>query len=249
MLHEALGHGSEGRVQTADEVATIDPISAYLGAHDSHKNAEVRGLLAPLADLAARHRVAVVAVTHLRKGDGPAMYRSIGSLAFVAAARSVWAVSKDKADDARRLLLPIKCNIAPDLTGLAYRIISRQAGPVVQWESDPISISADDALGADDPDGGALAEATAWLGHVLADGAAPGADVKRQAKADGIAPRTLDRAKRKLGIVCRPDGFGGPWLWEFPSSNGQSAPDSPHCATPETLAHTGETGADCDLDG
>ena len=32
----------------------IDPISAYLGNSDSHKNADIRGLLAPVADLASR---------------------------------------------------------------------------------------------------------------------------------------------------------------------------------------------------
>jgi putative DNA primase/helicase len=36
----------------------IDPITAYLGAVDSHRNAEVRRLLAPLAELAAQRRVA-----------------------------------------------------------------------------------------------------------------------------------------------------------------------------------------------
>jgi AAA domain len=76
----------------------IDPITAYLGGTDSHKNAEIRGLIAPLAALAAKHRIAVVCVTHLNKSrNGPAIYRSIGSSAFAAAARAVWAVTKDRA--------------------------------------------------------------------------------------------------------------------------------------------------------
>jgi len=33
----------------------IDPITAYLGDVDSHRNAEVRALLAPLSELAAQH--------------------------------------------------------------------------------------------------------------------------------------------------------------------------------------------------
>jgi len=42
--------------QTADaRLVIIDPISVYLGGTDSHKNADIRGLLAPLADLAARY--------------------------------------------------------------------------------------------------------------------------------------------------------------------------------------------------
>lgn len=73
----------------------VDPISAFCGDSDSHKNAEVRALLAPLSELAARRGLAVLAVTHLRKGDGAAIYRAMGSLAFTAAARAVWAVSKN----------------------------------------------------------------------------------------------------------------------------------------------------------
>src|SRR5690606_23342500 len=36
----------------------IDPITAYLGGADSHKNAEIRALLAPLSDMAANHGAA-----------------------------------------------------------------------------------------------------------------------------------------------------------------------------------------------
>jgi RecA-family ATPase len=77
-------------VQSANQprAIIIDPVSAYLGSTDSHKNAEVRSVLAPLSDLAAELRVAVIAVSHLRKGEGAALYRTMGSLAFIAAARS-----------------------------------------------------------------------------------------------------------------------------------------------------------------
>ena len=105
----------------------VDPITAYCGGVDSHKNAEVRGLLAPLSNLAERHEVAVVAVSHLNKSaGGSAIYRTMGSLAFTAAARAVWGVTKDKGDSQRRLMLPVKNNIAPDVMGLAYSI--RDAG-------------------------------------------------------------------------------------------------------------------------
>jgi hypothetical protein len=137
-------------------LVVIDPVTAYLGGVDSHKNAEIRGLLAPLGAIAERHRVAVVAVTHLNKsGGGPAIYRAMGSLAFAAAARAAWAVSKDKDDPRRRLLLPIKNNIAPDTGGLAYRIEPLGVGgcPVVAWEPDAVNVSADDALAGDRDEG------------------------------------------------------------------------------------------------
>src|SRR5262249_8970645 len=70
----------------------IDPISCYLGEIDGHSNSDVRRVLAPLAELAARRNIAVVCVTHLRKSEGAAVYRTMGSLAFAAAARAVWAI-------------------------------------------------------------------------------------------------------------------------------------------------------------
>src|SRR5699024_2823682 len=52
------------------KLVVVDPISAYMGETDSHKNAETRAMLAKLADLAARRGVAVVCVSHLNKGAG-----------------------------------------------------------------------------------------------------------------------------------------------------------------------------------
>jgi len=81
----------------------VDPITAYLGATDSHRNAEVRSALTPLTHLAAEHRVAVLAISHLRKSlEGEAIPRVSGSLAFVAAARAAYVVTRDPANENRR---------------------------------------------------------------------------------------------------------------------------------------------------
>jgi hypothetical protein len=50
----------------------IDPISSYLGKVDSHKNAEVRSVLEPLGELAARRGVAIICNNHFSKGGGNA---------------------------------------------------------------------------------------------------------------------------------------------------------------------------------
>ena len=78
----------------------------------------------PLATLARERNLAVLVVSHFRKKEGAAIHRTMGSLAFVAAARAAWVVRKDPADADKRLLLPIKNNLAPDVTGLAFTIES-----------------------------------------------------------------------------------------------------------------------------
>jgi len=220
-------------------LVVIDPITAYLGGVDSHKNADIRGLLAPLGALAERHRVAVVAVTHLNKsGGGPAIYRAMGSLAFAAAARAAWTVAKDKDDPKRRLLLAIKNNIAPDGGGLAYRIEPRGANehPVVVWEPDAVSVSADDALAGDRDEGGGRTErddAAGWLGAHLADGPRPAREVEHEAREAGIALATLRRAKAAIGVRSRKPAFGGPWEWILPDEGAHAQPKT---LTPESVS-------------
>ena len=100
----------------------IDPISSYLGKVDSHKNADVRSVLEPLGEMAARLRVAIICNNHFSKGGGSANSRVIGSVAFVNQARAAFIVTPDEDDDTRMLLIPSKMNIAPIRHGLAYRI-------------------------------------------------------------------------------------------------------------------------------
>lgn len=240
----------EEAIQSVEDcrLVVIDPITAYLGGTDSHKNAEIRGLLAPLGAIAERHRVAVVAVTHLNKsGSGPAIYRAMGSLAFAAAARAAWAVSKDNADDGRRLLLPIKNNIAPDAGGLAFRIeaLGVDGCPAVAWEPDPVSISADDALSSERGDGKGRTErddAAEWLTELLAHGPRPARDVERDAREAGHSIATVRRAKAAIGVVSRKPAFGGPWEWTLPAEDAQPPKmltQGAHTPASERLGRTG----------
>ena len=204
-------------------LVVIDPITAYLGKTDSHNNAEIRGLLAPLSDLAARYKVAVVAVTHLNKsGNGPAIYRTMGSLAFAAAARAAWAVTKDKTNDKRRLFIPIKNNIAPNTGGLAYQIASIGInGANVVWESDPVTLSADDALSSDRVEAGKPTEqddVEVWLHSYLRDAPKRVNDILKDAKNAGYSVATLRRAKAGLGVVSNKEGVDSAcWVWSLPT--------------------------------
>jgi putative DNA primase/helicase len=135
-------------------LVVIDPITAYLGATDSHRNAEVRAALAPLAELAAQYRVAVLTISHLRKSlDGEAILRVSGSLAFVATARAAYIVTRDPGDMTRRLLLPAKNNLGDDRSGYAYRIEpATVTGGIVTsrivWAPDVVTVTVDEVMAA-----------------------------------------------------------------------------------------------------
>ena len=205
-------------------LVVIDPISAYLGATDSHKNAEVRALLAPLGEVAARYGAAFVAVSHLNKaGQQDVLMRVMGSLAFVAAARAAYAVVKDQDDPHRRLLLPLKNNIGNDETGYAFSVegVTLPGGIEtcrVSWESEPVTVTADEAMA---PAGGPeersdLDDCKEFLRGLLSDGPVPSKQVKADVDGAGHSWATVRRAQKALGIVPEKEGMKGPWLWRLP---------------------------------
>jgi putative DNA primase/helicase len=206
----------------------IDPISSYLGKTDSHKNSEVRGTLEPLSELADRLKVAILSITHFSKsGAGntsKALHRFIGSIAFVGAPRAAFAVIEDADQPGRMLVLHAKNNIALKPQGLAYRLVQTLVSDdimasYVHWEDEPVTISADEALGAAEStrgDRSAREEAEEFLRELLAGGPIPQKEIKAAAEGAGVAWATIRRAKDRLGILPRKAGMDGGWAWELP---------------------------------
>jgi putative DNA primase/helicase len=230
----------EAEISMRGEVrlVSIDPVSSYLGKIDSHKNAEVRSVLEPLGEMAARMRVAIICNNHFSKSGGNANNRIIGSVAFVNQARAAFIVTPDADVEGRLLLMPSKMNIAPIKHGLAYRIdgclVPDAEGMDVLtsrigWELAPVTITADQALAAHDQatdslTGGKLptkAEAEEFLRDALADGPAPVTELQADAKAAGLSWATIRRAKDCLGVIAERESQGregkGRWLWRVPS--------------------------------
>jgi len=194
----------------------IDPISAYLGGVDSHSNAEVRSVLAPLVALAGRLGVAVLCVTHLRKSAGAAIYRAISSIAFAAAARAVWAVASDPEDGDRRLLLAVKQNLSASGGGLAFRIETKDNVPCLAWEPGAVALAANDVLGnVEMQDRSERREAKEWLRDFLTDGPVPVKKIQAEAKAAGHSWITVRRGKEALPIVVSKSGYQGKWEWKL----------------------------------
>lgn len=213
---EALDYALDGIPDC--RLVIVDPISAYLGGTDSHKNAEIRALLTPLSEIATKRGVAVLAITHLNKGQhSNAMYRATGSLAFVAAARAVFTIVKDNDDPQRRLFLPVKNNLGDDQHGFAYQVEEMEnEAPAVVWEPDAVDVPADEAM-ADGAGEDKTGEAMDFLLRELAGGRVEINTLKSLAKNARYAWRTIRRASDELSIVKEKVGFkNANWYWSLP---------------------------------
>jgi putative DNA primase/helicase len=211
----------------------VDPLVSAI-AGDSHKNAEVRRALQPLADLAARAGAAVLGITHFSKGTAgrEPTERITGSLAFGALARVVLVAAKRPAeneDDApSRVFMRAKSNIGPDSGGFEYALRQQELEryPGVQasrvyWGS-PLDGTAREILGeAETPsesDGGGVAAAIHFLRALLADGPMAASEVRANAEGAGLSWASVRRAKGAIGIQALRSGYGpgGAWEWSLP---------------------------------
>jgi hypothetical protein len=226
-------------------LVVIDPIGSYLANVDSHKNAEVRRVLDPLAALAGRHGIAVVCVIHLnKKTDSPAMYRASGSVGFSAAARAVWSVKRDPEDRDRRLLVCVKNNLAEHAPGLAYRIVAGSVPKVgrVEWEPGSLPVENDDPSPISPTSNEAKKEredAKAWLQEVLTEETIQTKDLQRMARESGYSWATVRRAARDLKVESKRQGFGrgSTCYWVLP---GQKWPPETTIDAQNTIgAHAG----------
>lgn len=211
-------------------LVVLDPIGSFLGGGvDAHRDNEVRGVLGPVTKLAEKLGFAFVVVAHRRKSLGSvADDLALGSRAFTGLARAVWHLSRDRDNKARRLLLPGKNNLAPEGQGLAFTIWGEPGA--LLWEPDPVAMTADDGLAAEEraerpgPQADDLRDATTFLQDVLAGGPRLTKDVEDEGhQAHGFARRTLQRARKNLGIESFREEVPGPWWLRLPSNTAKAA--------------------------
>jgi hypothetical protein len=216
------------RASNRATLVIIDPVSAYMGKAgqiDTFRDTDVRATLAPLQAMAVRTHATVLMVTHFSKtGKTEALMRVIGSIAFTAAARAAFMVIEDQKDGAppdRKLMLPLKNNLSPVRTGLAYKITPKAVDklgelPVIEWEPVAVSITADQALAAKDKAQQQKNNpAINFLREVLSDGPREKSVVEELADDRHISPSQLRKARERLKIMVEKSGFPAKSHWRL----------------------------------
>jgi hypothetical protein len=231
--------------QTIEEIGDavliiIDPMSAYLGVGkvDGRSATDVRGVLTPLKAMVEEKHVALIGIAHFNKKHDvkSALLRVSDSIAYVAAARSVYAVLEDPGDKSSKLFIRAKVNIAAaSVQGLRYRFGVKIVGydkrlakdidaPFIQW-LETVEMTANEALAAaDGRTGEAKREAEDFLLERLTDGPVKAEDILEEAKQCGIAQVTLRRAKKNLRVRSFKERgkIGGDWMWELLQSHNEA---------------------------
>lgn len=204
----------------------VDPLSAYLGKTDSHRDADVRGTLQPLADLLQRSDICGLGIMHMNKAGGTkSAYRVSGSLAFVAASRTVWLWVEDVDKPGRLLMLQVKNNLAVRQDGLACQIMSDERGSYLAWEAGTVAMNADGYLDAESDksannrDDSSLREAEAFVTEYLASGPVASKELDDAAKANGISAASVQRARKSLKCKASKHGGTGKWMVSLPQSS------------------------------
>jgi hypothetical protein len=213
-LPDQAGLLAEAVARAGARLLVIDPVTHFFGAGvNSSCDGSVRRALAPLAALARRHRCAVLLLRHLTKKEGSrALYRGLGAIGLVGTCRSAWLVAEEAQGSGRRVLAQVKNNLSEPQPSLAFEV-AHPAGsaPALRWLG-PVAVGANELLeraGRRGPEPAALLRARAFLGEVLAGGPLTAGQVRQRAAAEGVAHKTLLRAKREAevrSVWVREDG-------------------------------------------
>ena len=206
MLDERI---EEALIKTGARVLILDPIQAYLGSGtDMNRANEVRNMTKRLAALAEKYKCAIILIGHMNKAAGnKAAYRGMGSIDFYAVARSVLLVGRVEGEPNIRAMVQIKNNLAEFGHAKAFRLSEEG----FRWLGD-YEITVDEVLGGYAPKINKLEQAKDLLRELSKElEKVESNSIYDMAKEQNISKRTLENAKREMGIRAKREN--GSWYW------------------------------------
>ncbi|MCX5607182.1 AAA family ATPase [Streptomyces sp. NBC_00047] len=206
----------------------VDPLMSTLGTGtDAHRTQDVRQALEPLVRMAERTKALTLGIAHFNKGSSTDASQLIsGSGAFKDLARAVLAFARDRETE-EQVMTQTKNSLGKlDLPSLSYCIEgfdvptakgTANVGRLVFTGVAERSVEDTLATPVDRDEVSERDEAVRWLTGYLTDagGQADAGEVIKAGEKDGIAKRTLQRARSKAGVSSEPSGFGKArsWTW------------------------------------
>ena len=208
----------------------IDNLEAWAGNYHELPSPALLGfLLAQLTALAEQMEIAILVLAQLPRAGGQAAARKLDQL--TALAPIVYLAASDPQRPDRKLLLPVKNNLAAPAAASFEAVDGRLA-----WSEAPVDAAADEFVAPLSRRLEARHEretAASWLLDALTPGPIESRELFSQARDCGISPRTLRRAASSLGLSPHKSSFRGPWQWRLGQSE---APAECFAGEPEASA-------------
>lgn len=201
-----------------------DPLLSMIDASiNDYRAAEVRSALEPLVAAADRHHFTILGLAHFTKAGGAdPLSRIAGSGAFGQLIRCLIAFAKQEGED----------GVDEFVMSLEKNNLGRLGLPSHSYEIQPVTVDTDEGptyvsrfvLGPESTTsvrdvmraetngdaGGSGSEVAEWLQGWLTDlgGSDEAREIKKAAKKESFSESAVDRAKKKLGIKSKQQGFG-----------------------------------------
>lgn len=198
-------------VRTGARLLILDPIQAYLGGGmDMNRANEARDMTKKLGALAEKTKCAIILIGHMNKASGnKAAYRGMGSIDFFAVARSVLLVGRVEGESNTRAVVKIKNNLAAFGHPKAFAL----SEDGFKWLGD-YEITVDEVLGGITPKANKMEQAKQMLRELAeTQSAVLSNEIFDRANELGISKRTLENAKKELGVQTRK--INNAWYWEL----------------------------------
>ena len=198
-------------VRTGARLLILDPIQAYLGGGmDMNRANEARDMTKKLGALAEKTKCAIILIGHMNKASGnKAAYRGMGSIDFFAVARSVLLVGRVEGESNTRAVVQIKNNLAAFGHPKAFAL----SEDGFKWLGD-YEITMDEVLGGITPKANKMEQAKQMLRELAeTQSAVLSNEIFDRANELGISKRTLENAKKELGVQTRK--INNAWYWEL----------------------------------
>lgn len=181
-------------------LVVIDPIQAYLGSDSDLQIAgRARRLMHRLSLWASTYDCAVVLIGHLnKKENSKGLYRSLGSIDVVAAARSVLQVERDLEDTDIRIVTQIKNSLGPSEAVIRFEIRPQTGFSWLSVDTVPLSEKKEESPTFETK----MDKAAYHIKEVLSQGDVASIEMYKLLEAEGISRRTAEVARKNMGIRC-----------------------------------------------
>jgi len=202
----------------------IDPLMSYTGSANVNNTSDVRPITDRLNRIAAATGAAIIGIRHINKSKGLGEARSAGahSVAWLQGARSALIIGCDPDDRSKRAIGQHKLNLgAESKTTYGFRISN---DGLFEWTGES-ELTIDRMLSIRQVKStkkkSAVDTAAEFLTEDLktAGGSKLASEILKAAHELGISPRTLDRAKKKAGVISKKQGMPDRWKWNLPNAD------------------------------